>query len=210
MAQQTTLIPLAARTSTLIVDSDLDLGAYAINGAAASFASAYIENLLADDAEVVMGLQCDRIDVDHGQILNAALIKTPYDGAIPWQPGDINSIRDHIPGPISSGYGTTLKKVAWIIVDFPDMPANSSVRIQCSAIVIGDSSSKPVHFRKDGVAIPNGAFTATKTIQTFGVNVDVSHGSSLEVWSHGDSDTECRISDMYLMAVTAVPTRVPV
>lgn len=28
MAQQTTLIPLAARTSTLIVDSDLDLGAF--------------------------------------------------------------------------------------------------------------------------------------------------------------------------------------
>ena len=28
MAQQTTLIPLAARTSTLIVDSDVDLGAY--------------------------------------------------------------------------------------------------------------------------------------------------------------------------------------
>lgn len=30
MAQQTTLIPLAARTSTLIVDSDLDLGAFAL------------------------------------------------------------------------------------------------------------------------------------------------------------------------------------
>ena len=28
MAQQTTLIPRAARTSTLIVDSDVDLGAY--------------------------------------------------------------------------------------------------------------------------------------------------------------------------------------
>lgn len=31
MAQQTTLIPLAARTSTLIVDSDLDLGAFALH-----------------------------------------------------------------------------------------------------------------------------------------------------------------------------------
>ena len=30
MAQQTTLIPLAARTSTLIVDSNLDLGAFAL------------------------------------------------------------------------------------------------------------------------------------------------------------------------------------
>ena len=210
MAQQTTLIPLAARTSTLIVDSDLDLGAYAINGAAASFASAYIENLLADDAEVVMGLQCDRIDVDHGQILNAALIKTPYDSTIPWQPGDEASTRDFLPGPYDSYYDATLRKIVWMIVDYPGMPAESRCRIQCQAIVIGDSASKPVYFRKDGVDIPGGNFIASKSLQTFYVDVDIQHGSSLEVWSHGDSDTKCRITNMRMMAVTAVPTRIPV
>ena len=51
MAQQTTLIPLAARTSTLIVDSDLDLGAYELiadkvvadSGDVATFVSDYVE-----------------------------------------------------------------------------------------------------------------------------------------------------------------------
>ena len=50
MAQQTTLIPLAARTSTLIVDSDLDLGAFDISGVNANFEAADIAEL---DTEVI-------------------------------------------------------------------------------------------------------------------------------------------------------------
>ena len=181
MAQQTTLIPLAARTSTIIVDSDLDLGAYVV--------------------------KCDKVITT---VMVTPRIRTPYDAAVPWQPGDEASTRDFLPGPHDTFYNSSLRKIVWMIVDYPGMPAESRCRIQCQAIVIGDSASKPVSFRKDGVDIPGGNFIATKSLQTFYVDVDIQHGSSLEVWSHGDTDTKCRITNMRMMAVTAVPTVIPV
>lgn len=48
MAQQTTLIPLAARTSTLIVDSDLDLGAFELIAGKVSADAGNISQLFGD------------------------------------------------------------------------------------------------------------------------------------------------------------------
>ena len=210
MAQQTTLIPLAARTSTLIVDSDLDLGAYDVKCDEVITGKLQAAYVFGTTAMVAPRIETESLDMLSGTIEDVECIRTPYDAPVPWQPGDEASTRDFIPGPNDSRYNATLEKIVWMIVDYPGMPAESRCRIQCQAIVIGDSASKPVHFRKDGVDIPGGNFIATKSVKTFYVDVDIQHGSSLEVWSHGDTDTKCRITNMRMMAVTAVPTVIPV
>lgn len=210
MAQQTTLIPLAARTSTIIVDSDLDLGAYDVKCDEVITGKLQAAYVFGTTAMVAPRIETESLDMLSGTIEDVESIRTPYDAAVPWQPGDEASTRDFIPGPNDSSYNATLQKIVWMTVDYPGMPAESRCRIQCQAIVIGDSASKPVFFRKDGVDIPGGNFIATKSLQTFYVDVDIQHGSSLEVWAHGDYDTKCRITNMRMMAVTAVPTVIPV
>ena len=210
MAQQTTLIPLAGRTSTLIVDSDLDLGAYVVKCDEVITGKLQAAYVFGTTVMVAPRIETESLDMLSGTIEDVESIRTPYDAAVPWQPGDEASTRDFIPGPHDSTSNTYLHKIVWMIVDYPGMPAESRCRIQCQAIVIGDSASKPVNFRKDGVDIPGGNFIATKSLQTFYVDVDIQHGSSLEVWSHGDSYTICRITNMRMMAVTAVPTVIPV
>ena len=215
MAQQTTLIPLAARTSTLIVDSDLDLGAYVVKCdevmcdevITGKLQAAYV---FGTTAMVAPRIETESLDMMSGTIEDVESIRTPYDAAVPWQPGDEASTRQILRGPFDSQYHPDLRKIIHTLVNYPGMPAESRCRIQCQAIVIGDAASKPVVFRKDGVDIPGGGFTATNSLQTFYVDVDIQHGSSLEVWSQGDSDSKCRITNMRMMAVTAVPTMIPV
>ena len=210
MAQQTTLIPLAARTSTLIVDSDLDLGAYDLKCDEVITGKLHAAYVFGTTAMVAPRIETECLDMLWGTIEDVESIRTPYDAAVPWQPGDEASTRVFIPGPHDTKYNESFEKLVWMIVDYPDMPAESRCRIQCQAILIGNSASIPVHFRKDGVDIPGGIFSASKSLQTFYVDVDIQHGSSLEVWSHGDSQTKCRITNMRMMAVTAVPTVIPV
>ena len=63
MAQQTTLIPLAARTSTLIVDSDLDLGAYEL----------IADKVVADSVDVAT-FDSDYVETDVLQITAVRII----------------------------------------------------------------------------------------------------------------------------------------
>ena len=55
MAQQTTLIPLAARTSTLIVDSDLDLGAFELIADKVSADAGNISQFETDQLQIIGG-----------------------------------------------------------------------------------------------------------------------------------------------------------
>ena len=79
MAQQTTLIPLAARTSTLIVDSDLDLGAFELIADKVVADSGSISQLSGDYVET------DLLQITAGRIIpgNKLLARpTPFDQVV--------------------------------------------------------------------------------------------------------------------------------
>ena len=87
MAQQTTLIPLAARTSTLIVDSDLDLGAYVVKSDEVLTGKLQAAYVFGTTLMVAPRIETESLDMSSGTIEDVESIRTPYDAAVPWQPG---------------------------------------------------------------------------------------------------------------------------
>ena len=91
MAQQTTLIPLAARTSTLIVDSDLDLGAFEL-----------IADKVVADSGSISQLSGDYVETDLLQIPASRII-----------PGNKLLARPTPFDPVVLGYQTPKKLAEW-------------------------------------------------------------------------------------------------
>lgn len=124
MAQQTTLIPLAARTSTLIVDSDLDLGAYEL------IADKVVADKVVADSVDVATFDSDYVETDVLQITAVRII-----------PG--NNVVGKPTGydPVPLGYQTPKILAEWSIPAL--YGSDNEFDLKCTIIACWLSSGEP-------------------------------------------------------------------